>query len=575
MKMKNRVLAVLALALLIINMAPVKKAEAAVRSDFENMLTERLRSYRNESRPLYAYIGFVEYENGIESSYRSVMLVEGYEGTNFCNVTVDSFDMLFARFPAVALNDNGNVISVEQYSLCDRGGASRYVLFYLEGNIDFSMYDFPDWVTFDVPEPDPLVLPVTEPGYEYWLYHKTTSGEYMYWSKKPFDLEVSEGKNTLKLSTGDIVYRLHLSPSHTYYRQVLSGSMQYVISSGDIFRSGQELVIDDVIINAWTEGDVTSEEVQAPQYNIPHITAFEDRVRGVRSKGDAPREYFFSIDLHLSGDFDAAVAEKKILIDGNYLLPSNEYFRFCEVNDYEPSTTQFMSYVKQGVEEYYVTVNWSHMETIVNRSDVVSDYMFRLTYSNAVDALIERGEFDTLYSQSVQDAFGDDIRRLCCPYRLACTLIGVVGGEYYYGDTYITVLYSELDSKTEDVAGVYSDYVSLDSNQRADAIESTINAAQDDKLQDYIDKKDAELDALIQEYEMKLATLEMAETIGGTGDIFTTFANIAAGISGMTGSFRHISLAVKDVFAFFPAEINALLFAGFVACIVIAIYKKL
>ena len=45
-------------------------------------------------------------------------------------------------------------------------------------------------------------------------------------------------------------------------------------------------------------------------------------------------------------------------------------------------------------------------------------------------------------------------------------------------------------------------------DQRTDAIESTINSAQDDSLRDYIDKKDAELDALIEEYEMKLATLD-------------------------------------------------------------------
>lgn len=576
MKMKNRVLAVLALALLITNMAPVSMAEAAVRSDFENMLTEQLRYYRNEDKPMYAYLGYEFWEDGAESPYKTLLLIEGYSSTVFFRTQSGSFDMLFGYFPCTAISENGSVRSVNgDISICDYAGGRTYKMYYLEGNIDFSTYDFPDWVTFDVPEPDPLVLPVTEAGYEYWLYHKTTSGEYMYWSKEPFDLEVSEGKYILNLSTGDIVYRLHLSLSHTYYRQVLSGSMQYVISSGDIFRSGQELVFDDVTIDAWTEGDVTSEEVQAPQYSIPHITKFLKRIRSARSYADMPREYSMSIDIALSGDFDAAVTEQKVLIDGNYILPSEDYFYLCDTENIEPSTTHFMEFVKGKQDRYYIYVDWSHIESIVNLAGLTSDYGFRLTYSNAIDALIERGEFDVLYSKSIQAAYDDDIRRLCCPYRLACTLIGVVGEEYYYGDTYITVLYSELDKAIEDVSGVYSDYVSLDNDQRTDAIESTINGAQDDKLQDYIDKKDAELDALIEEYEMKLATLEGSLASGGSGDLFGTFSRIANGVSGMSGSFRNIATAVGNVFAFFPDEITTLLYAGFIALIVIAVYKAL
>lgn len=142
-----------------IGLGKLEKVEAAERVELENMLTEQLRSYRNESKPLYAYLGYVEYENGVERPYRCVMLVEGYEETNFCFTTVGSFDMLFATFPAVALNDNGRVVSVEQHSLSDRDGASVYDVFYLEGNIDFEQCDVPSYIRF--------VENVSEFPYEY------------------------------------------------------------------------------------------------------------------------------------------------------------------------------------------------------------------------------------------------------------------------------------------------------------------------------------------------------------------------------------------------------------------------
>lgn len=586
MKMKNRVLAVLALALLMINMASVREAKAAETNDgvyYPSVFDCDFGSFAEGFDVALEKCEYfwVTYRNGfynfgfIDSNVHSTPVQLGLSYSEYClsynylftvtgsNLSVSGFNDLSNRKDgvyAVALKSGETFLIGTNFDIQGANGL----------NLPCNNLTFPA-----VPEPEPLILPVTEPGYEYWLYHKTTSGEYMYWSKDPFDLEVSEGKYLLNLSTGDIVYRLHLSPSHTYYRQILSGSMQYVISSGDIFRSGQELVFDDVTIDAWTEGDVTSEEVQAPQYNIPYITKFLKRVRTARSYADKPREYSFSIDLALSGDFDAAVTEQKVLIDGNYIMPSEEYFYFCDSENIEPSTTHFMNLVKSKQEKYYIYVDWSHIESIVNLAGLTSDYGFRLTYSNAVDALIERGEFDVLYSKSIQAAYDDDIRRLCCPYRLACTLIGVVGEEYYYGDTYITVLYSELDKAIEDVSGVYSDYVSLDNDQRTDAIESTINGAQDDKLQDYIDKKDAELDALIEEYEMKLATLDGSLASGGSGDLFGTFSRIANGVSGMSGSFRNIATAVGNVFAFFPDEITTLLYAGFIALIVIAVYKAL
>lgn len=586
MKMKKRVLAVLALALLMINMAPVKRVEAATSID----VMKNIYSIPLKVRKEYQHC-IVAKNDAVDSVVYAFLwngepaAVVRYGDSAICPAQTGIFEGYVSGRLYKLVNDNF-VYRTDTIGFCGTKDSSFYMPTILYSSVDIYMqlstttYHFIDeeqlLYNADAPlEPKPLVLPVTEPDYPYWLYHKTTNGEYMYWSKDPFELEVSEGKYILHLSTGDIVYRLHLKPSHIYYRQVLSGSVQYVISPGDIFRSSHDLLFDGITIDAWTEGDVTSEEVHAPQYNIPHITKFLKRVRTARSYGDKPREYSISIDLELSGDFDAAVTEQKVLIDGNYIMPSEDYFYLCDSENIEPSTTHFMEFVKSKQEKYYIYVDWSHIESIVNLAGLTSDYGFRLTYSNAVDALIERGEFDVLYSKSIQAAYDDDIRRLCCPYRLACTLIGVVDGEYYYGDTYITVLYSELDKSVADVSGVYSDYVSLDNNQRTDAIESTINAAQDDKLQDYIDKKDAELDALIEEYEMKLATLDGSLASGGSGDLFGTFSRIANGVSGLSGSFRSIATAVGNVFAFFPDEITTILYAGFIALIVIAVYKAL
>lgn len=601
MKLRNRVLAVLLLALLMINMLPVREVEAATTTDgvyYPDLLTEvELGAYEFQVLEILEkspYIAVYQCKN--DETFYICFFTGATELTFFPVYSGDFWASMRCQYVVSVLD--GVIIQIQQSDYLGlrvsmpgyddfKFIGTNFPVGYRESEKDNSVYtSFVDSIqpyTNNLvhpndhvePEPEPLILPVTEPGYEYWLYHKTTSGEYMYWSKDPFDLEVSEGKYLLSLSTGDIVYRLHLSPSHVYYRQILSGSMQYVISPGDVFRSGQELVFDDITIDAWTEGDVTSEEEQEPQYNIPYIIKFLSRIRSARSYADMPREYSMSIDIALSGEFDAAVTEQKVLIDGNYILPSEEYFRYCDSESIDPSTTHFMKFVKKEQKEYYILVDWSHIESIVNLAGLTSDYGFRLTYSNAIDALIARGEFDKLYSKSVQAAYDGDIRKLCCPYRLACTLIGVVDEEYYYGDTYITVLYSEVDDTIEDVFGVYSDYVSLDNDQRTDAIESTINGAQDDKLKDYIDKKDAELDALIEEYEMKLATLDTSLASGGSGDLFGTFSSLANGISGMSGSFRNIATAIGNVFAFFPEEITSLLYAGFIALIVIAVYKAL
>lgn len=575
MKMKYRVLAVLALALLIINMLPVKRAEAATTTDgkyYVDFISElNWGSYESERDSVLSY---------------KYIFVQG--GPNYYSYRFSNEPFVIQDGRMIMYDDffiSVNRVSKGINAFYDYRGKnfSSYIDSAFSGgeyvgtNYDFSGTEYAGYPSKNIQwgPPEPVTLPVYELNYTYWLYHKTTSGEYMYWSKDPFDLEVSEGKYILNLSTGDIVYRLHMNPSHTYYRQILSRETQYAVSPGDVFRSGQELVFDDITIEAWTSGDVASEEVEKPIYDIPHITKFLTRIRSARSYADKPREYSMSIDLALSGDFDESVTEQKVLIDGNYFLPSEEYFRYCDAEGIEPSTTHFMKYVKGKQDEYYILVDWSHIETIVNLAGLTSDFGFRLTYSNAIDALIERGEFDELYSKSVQAAYSDDIRKLCCPYRLACTLIGVVDGEYYYGDTFITVLYSELDSNTEDVSGVYSDYVSLDNDQRTDAIESTINDAQGDQLQEYIDKKDAELDALIEEYEMKLAALDTSTSFGGTGDLFTTFSSVANGIAGLSGSFRKIAVAVGNVFAFFPEEITGILFAGIVVMIVIAVYKAL
>ena len=594
MKMKNRVLAVLALALLMINMAPVKRVEAAseVCLNARQINLNTLPSYQKLVEIISAYYDISQ--NGVTAQNTMVWANSSNRYSIFYDSQSLSIKAEGNSAGGVTITSPSGTELIFYYADEDRHEKQRFTgafdWYYLTGDVykgyiwglPFELKTYSgvqptvNLVTeYLKSEPDPLVLPVTEPGYEYWLYHKTTSGEYMYWSKAPFDLEVSEGKYILNLSTGDIVYRLHLKSTHTYYRQIISGNTQYAISSGDVFRSGQDISFDGIFIGAWLEGDVTSEEAAKPQYDIPHITKFLKRIRSARSYGDKPREYSFSIDLELSGEFDSAVTEQKVLIDGNYFLPSEEYFRYCDAGGIDPSTTHFMNYVKGKQEKYYILVDWSHIESIVNLAGLTSDYGFRLTYSNAIDALIERGEFDKLYSKSVQAAYSDDIRKLCCPYRLACTLIGVVDGENYYGDTYITVLYSEVDNTVEDVSGVYSDYVSLDNGQKTDAIESTINSAQDDKLQEYIDKKDAELDALIEEYEMKLAALDTTLSSGGTGDLFGTFSSVANGLAGLSGSFRGIAIAVGNVFAFFPEEITGLLFAGIVAMIVIAVYKAL
>lgn len=146
-------LAVLAFGIITaLGCAKLEKAEAAVRSDFENMLTEQLRYYRNEDKPMYAYLGYEFWEDGAESPYKTLLLIEGYSSTVFFRTQSGSFDIVFGYFPCAAINDNGSVSSVNgDISINDGAGTRTYKMYYLEGNIDFSVYDFPDWVTFDVP----------------------------------------------------------------------------------------------------------------------------------------------------------------------------------------------------------------------------------------------------------------------------------------------------------------------------------------------------------------------------------------------------------------------------------------
>lgn len=575
MKMKNKVLAVLVLALLMINILPAREAKADAKV-FTPRELYNIACHYAEDKYNITEANAPNRLMFYNAAYQNVTFIFSNSNLNFVDSTDAGYDYTLyksSKWFFGRVNRATGAVS----------DASDYYYIIKEAELDLISWSSSQITVNGVFNSFrnefpllPIVLPTDEPGYDYWFYHKTTSGEYMYWSKDPFNLEKQDDKYILTLSTGDIVYRLHMDPSHKFYRQVLTGTVQYVINIADVFRPGQKIQFDDVTIDPWEEGDVTTEIVDSV-YQIPHITSFIKRIRGARSPIDAPREYYMSIELGLSGDFDAAVTEQKILIDGIYIMPSEAYFRMCDDENIEPSMNHFMNLVKSNQEEYYLFVDWNHTELIKNLPGLDSDYGFHLNYSGVVDALIERGEFDDLYTESVRLAYDDDIRRLCCPYRLACTLIGVVDGKYYYGDTYITVLYSELDSNQKDVSGIYSDYVSLDNDQRTDAVESTINGVQDDSLKEYIDKKDAQLNALIEEYEMKLATLDatISRVEVGDGNLFGTFSSLANGISGLSGSFRNIAIAVGNVFAFFPQEITSILFAGFVSCIIIAVYKAL
>lgn len=584
MKNRMKVLAVLMLALMMINMLPVKRAEAAVTILPDVVIDKAIETnYGIDNLVIWGADISTEWYFAVEQgpyNYGNYSAgnwhVTTYNG-HFCLVSPNWWNLTIYKVDqygnvSVHINNGNSQYNGFKDQKVQYASKDILVLGQVSGYTEGSVY-----AEATSRYIEPLVLPVNENNYNYWIYHKTSNGEYMYWSRSPFDIEATDGGYLLNLHTGDIVYRLHMNSSHPYYRQVLGYDSQYLISSGDVFRPGYDITVGGTTINAWTSGDVTSQVPPEPTYTLPHITKFLKRIRGARSKNGFPRNYYFAIDVELSGEIDPAFENPVILIDGSYILPSQQYFLYCNDNGIDPSVSHFMGYVKAGKEEYYQYIAWTCSASFKNQAGLLSDYGFDLNYSGAVDALIENGQIQEIYSDSILTAYSEDIRKMCCPYRLACTVTGDIGEETYFSDTFITVLYNEIDSSVQDVSGVYKDYITLDSEQKTDAIEDTINNAQSDKLQEYIDKKDAELEGLIEEYEMKLAALEgtLQKVDTDNTKLFGSFSDIANGIGGLSNSFRALSVAVGNVFAFFPQEIMTILIAGFVMMLIIGVYHAL
>lgn len=90
-----------------------------------------------------------------------------------------------------------------------------------------------------------------------------------------------------------------------------------------------------------------------------------------------------------------------------------------------------------------------------------------------------------------------------------------------------------------------------------------------DTTKEELAKRTEELEQLKKEYA------EVLKLNAGSDDLFGLFSDLADGMRSSSGSFKAISTAVGNVFAFFPGEITSVLYAGFIAMLVIAIYKAL
>ena len=137
-------------------MAKVERAEAAENNDFQSLFTEEFISCRDENEPLYAYLGLIFFEDGVENPNKSLLLLQGNEGEVFVEKrTYDYYDSLY--FLAYASYQSGEVQKLYNGCSCsDYNGSRTFEIYYLEGNIDFSVYEMYDWVTFIDIRPVPV-----------------------------------------------------------------------------------------------------------------------------------------------------------------------------------------------------------------------------------------------------------------------------------------------------------------------------------------------------------------------------------------------------------------------------------
>lgn len=593
MKMKNRVLAVLALALLMINMLPVRVAEAAESNEFQSLIIDELRAYRDENEPLYAYLEAKYYERGVESPYNSIFLIQGVEGDVFTNKSQSS-DNENQSFAASAVHQLGEVQGLSNgLSVSDYNGLRSFEIRYLEGNIDFSVYEMYEWITFiDLrPEPEPVTLPVFEPGYKYWLYiYRNESTESIFFANDPFTVAAAEqeGEYTVTLPAGVKVYPV--SGYGPYFGREYASGGHVTVKPGDVIRSSHDIQFGDSLVEAWTSGSVSYvPEANSVEYTgeLPYVSAFTNYSSGGRAGFDGTKTTYWNCSIEVEGTMPEEAALTKFIVEGKYLMPTRAYFDMCREKDIEPDYLEWKDmYYKTAILK---EANYDDYYTIIDYRDEV-DYNERLICLETSNYILEMKESGALFEiyktdvgtdhsetyiveNFVYKPFLEKIKSFMTPLEVRVTAKCVVDMDVCYGKTYTTQMFHHIAPEFPDINAIVENYYDLEN--REEVVKESLVGALQTQTSEHYQNLLADMQQKLNDAEIKISTLEQTLAVGDEGDLFGTFSSVANGLSGLSGSFRNISAAVGNVFAFFPEEITGLLFAGIVVMIVIAVYKAL
>lgn len=489
MKMKNKVLAVLLLVLLMINMVPVKRAEAAESFD---------------------------YARGYELSFADVSLIEDFIPVYYCVLTKDDYVtyLFFESIPSVTgqqyiywANYGSTYLHYRVYKSdmrLERVNSGH--LFYSFDEVSYCNFNVSNssgevFVSkFELPEPEPTyTYTYSSSGPVAATWSAGISNLMRFAPKEADDIEDIYVKNNWvpKYDTWDyrIIYRL-------------TGELPALAATNPTDGSMYKLHTESVIA-------LPSKEI----------------VTGWISSGMSPVELYFDKN---NMDWFQTVYDGK-----------NTFVKVKVINE--------------SVPEYHSLMNGSHAFKVdIPMTDIIA------SVDESFDGGL-RGYYGL--SQEMWELWKNSVYSNVLPYEIYTVLYAKENAySMVYGNMHYSVPnWTDIDPLTKG----YVFNGGVIEKPLEDITDDDKQEIQIDTTRDELAKRTEELEQLRKEYE------EALKLNGESEDLFSLFNGLSNGLRTSSNSFKGIATAVGNVFAFFPEEITSLLYAGFIALIVIAIYKAL
>ncbi len=520
MKMKNRVLAVLLLALLMINMVPVREAEASVEYDID------LRNYD------YVSVGYDDvFIDNLLNDYRYVVVYQ---------TTSEWWYVRFLKSPD---------FTTDIYKGSDY---TRYSIYHNEDYYEAAFQNndlkgIPFYGTGGYTKNDLIIYCSNEKsnvkGSNFDLLKGFESNEYytaalnelpMFNIQHPFDVPVYD------------YFYSSSGPVAATWSVGISNLMRFVGTEledlDDLYtKSNWEAKYDN-----WVHRIIYRLQGELPSY------ASSDPTDGSMYKLYTESVLAFPSKEIVTGWISSGMTPVE-------LYPDNEQSKWFQTVYNGQNTSVKVKVTCESVPSYHSLMNGYHVFQVdIPMTDIIA------SVDESFDGGL-RGYYGL--SQEMWNLWKNSVYSFVLPYEIYTVLYAKEDGDtMVYGNMHYSV------PNWTDIDPLSKGYVftgGVIEKPLEDITDDDKQEIQIDTTKEELAKRTEELEQLKKEYE------EALKLNGNDEDVFGLFSKFTNGLRSSTGSFKGIALAVGNVFAFFPEDITSLLYGGIIIMIVIAIYKAL